>query len=241
MASHTERVGWVMMGFSTAQTLMCTLQIVVAINNESSEAVVWLAIVGVWRFAIHFFIALHLTIQRLPNILQDPRQRHYQLYVWLFIILTILAVPTVILGVVFIPSASTFGDEFYKFYIVCVCMSILDFLYGPVGDTIGWAWVKRPPPTQLPSIEPFDSLHIDEYLEIQAANRSKAITTPPIVVEAPVYTEPKAECSVCLDARKNMIVFPCAHFAICDKCVDSLKLCPICRTPITSIRRVYEM
>ena len=52
------------------------------------------------------------------------------------------------------------------------------------------------------------------------------------------------ECVVCLDSIRCMALGPCGHIAVCQNCADALmletpKLCPTCRNPVSSTLRVY--
>ena len=54
------------------------------------------------------------------------------------------------------------------------------------------------------------------------------------------------ECVVCLDERRAMLFVPCGHLCVCTTCCESIlesdaaqRLCPMCKTGITSSMRVY--
>ncbi|XP_071800461.1 E3 ubiquitin-protein ligase XIAP-like [Asterias amurensis] len=47
-------------------------------------------------------------------------------------------------------------------------------------------------------------------------------------------------CKVCMDEDANMILMPCNHFVLCSSCTKLLNDCPICRTPIREVIRVYK-
>lgn len=51
--------------------------------------------------------------------------------------------------------------------------------------------------------------------------------------------ENKRLCRICYINECNMIFIPCGHFISCLKCSQSLKICPICRSTFTDIKRVY--
>ena len=48
-------------------------------------------------------------------------------------------------------------------------------------------------------------------------------------------------CTLCADNAKNMMCVPCNHICMCETCSLSLEKqeCPICREPITDIRRFF--
>jgi len=43
----------------------------------------------------------------------------------------------------------------------------------------------------------------------------------------------RLECTVCMDAERNVLFLPCSHVAACVGCAARLDKCPICRTAIT--------
>ncbi len=65
------------------------------------------------------------------------------------------------------------------------------------------------------------------------------VTIPMPVAES--KETPKLLCSICLDNTITLLIEPCNHICICDKCINSLvsKECPICRTNISATRKIY--
>lgn len=51
-------------------------------------------------------------------------------------------------------------------------------------------------------------------------------------------------CCVCMNARKDAVLTPCGHKAMCFPCGETLKSrcrqCPLCRTEIAGVVRVFE-
>ncbi|XP_066997805.1 mitochondrial E3 ubiquitin protein ligase 1 isoform X2 [Anabrus simplex] len=48
------------------------------------------------------------------------------------------------------------------------------------------------------------------------------------------------QCVVCCDCSREIIVFPCGHFCMCEDCSDKITTnCPICRTVIESKSHAY--
>lgn len=50
----------------------------------------------------------------------------------------------------------------------------------------------------------------------------------------------ETNCSICLDAERDCLIMPCRHNVSCTRCIKSVKNCPVCRTPITDIIRIYK-
>lgn len=48
------------------------------------------------------------------------------------------------------------------------------------------------------------------------------------------------KCIICLDNKKSHLLVPCNHLCLCDNCSSiNMKSCPICRSDITSVVKVY--
>jgi hypothetical protein len=50
----------------------------------------------------------------------------------------------------------------------------------------------------------------------------------------------EAICKICYDAPLDCVLVPCRHQCTCIKCGDALDYCPICRTEIEEVIRVYR-
>jgi len=47
-------------------------------------------------------------------------------------------------------------------------------------------------------------------------------------------------CSVCMLEKKNILLSPCNHLCVCEKCSPHINfICPICRTPVKNILKVF--
>lgn len=46
-------------------------------------------------------------------------------------------------------------------------------------------------------------------------------------------------CAVCLDNEKEIMLDPCNHVCLCQKCSKAIEKCPICQQKVTSKKRVY--
>ncbi|GAB6029974.1 hypothetical protein CHUAL_005668 [Chamberlinius hualienensis] len=47
-------------------------------------------------------------------------------------------------------------------------------------------------------------------------------------------------CKICMDALPNCVFLNCGHMVTCNKCAHSVQECPICRSPIVKIQKVYK-
>eukprot|EP01084_Bolivina_argentea_P151083 263741_1 len=48
------------------------------------------------------------------------------------------------------------------------------------------------------------------------------------------------ECVICYDCEKEYLCVPCGHLSLCENCKDSVKECPICRSPCDSIIKLFK-
>lgn len=47
------------------------------------------------------------------------------------------------------------------------------------------------------------------------------------------------QCVICMNEYKSYMVTPCNHICLCKKCSTDVKKCPICRSDIVSIVKVF--
>lgn len=47
------------------------------------------------------------------------------------------------------------------------------------------------------------------------------------------------ECIVCLDAPSKVLLNPCGHAQFCNKCATQLKTCPVCRSDVLTVIKVF--
>lgn len=46
-------------------------------------------------------------------------------------------------------------------------------------------------------------------------------------------------CNICYEKEKNCLFYPCKHNFSCLGCGKNLKDCPLCKTPLENIERIY--
>jgi len=46
-------------------------------------------------------------------------------------------------------------------------------------------------------------------------------------------------CSICMEKIASIAMVPCGHLCCCEKCAAGLKLCPVCRAPVTKTQVIY--
>jgi hypothetical protein len=53
-------------------------------------------------------------------------------------------------------------------------------------------------------------------------------------------SDEEKECIICKCSIENpSAIVPCGHFKFCNECIITLKTCPICRSPVTSILKLF--
>lgn len=72
------------------------------------------------------------------------------------------------------------------------------------------------------------------YYKIHNIKKIKQNKNNNIIYPIKIYTDKSDECQICLDNNKNIIINPCGHYYFCDKCLEKIKRCPICKTNIIS-------
>jgi len=87
----------------------------------------------------------------------------------------------------------------------------------------------------------------DEKLKLEQINfeKFKLLEEEKLNKLADDQSEKKAICSICFDSDANAAVVPCGHSTFCYECISSHhvnnqnKVCPICRTEIVMIIKLY--
>ena len=47
-------------------------------------------------------------------------------------------------------------------------------------------------------------------------------------------------CIVCWESERDCVILPCRHNITCMKCIKSVKTCPVCRTQIEDLYRIFK-
>lgn len=72
----------------------------------------------------------------------------------------------------------------------------------------------------------------------KCASVRKRCSTKDFVTDEPVQKQ-GLECIVCLSAEREIVFLPCKHCCSCTMCGLSVDNCVYCRTPITSVMKVF--
>lgn len=115
-------------------------------------------------------------------------------------------------------------------------------------DDIPWEqharWFSRCAYVQLVKGKQFVQMVISEACFIDT-NEAKSDTAVPQAVkpQEPVKEEKAIEdsklCIICYSEERNVCFVPCGHVVACAKCALANSNCPMCRTAIECVQRVY--
>jgi len=62
----------------------------------------------------------------------------------------------------------------------------------------------------------------------------------PLKVEEPLEDRPAEECAVCLEKiPERVAIVPCGHTTVCKDCCSELESCPLCRTKIDKVIKLF--
>ena len=71
-------------------------------------------------------------------------------------------------------------------------------------------------------------------IAVAAADEHRGAPPPPSGAESG-----DGVCVVCMEARSCVLLLPCAHMCLCDRCAPLLRQCPVCRVAVQQRIRAY--
>ena len=88
-------------------------------------------------------------------------------------------------------------------------------------------------------INEFDQSLVTDINNITDANNVTNVTDIRLVTDHISYID--SACCICLDKSLSHAVDPCGHLCLCNnsECFSKLSNCPICRSPITKLLKVF--
>ena len=84
-------------------------------------------------------------------------------------------------------------------------------------------------------LEIIEKLPILTLVEFQRQQQQQQQEEPTITTT----TTDLDSCIICLEAKREIIMFPCKHLLSCASCTSKIITCPCCRAEIESVLRVY--
>ena len=103
---------------------------------------------------------------------------------------------------------------------------------GSVSDD-----VRRDAETRYRAIErrPTETMHRYGISEMRC--RPQPATTATVCIpEVDTY---EYKCCVCMTNPRTYAFDPCFHLCVCNRCVEQLAFCPICRKKVVTARRIW--
>jgi len=104
------------------------------------------------------------------------------------------------------------------------------------------------------AVDPFDnqdcmgSWDIDSKISTQwvddARSQSNQSSIKVVALSSTAISPRKSECVICLERPPSHLSIPCGHKAYCELCsltFGDFKDCPLCRTPITGMVKVFDV
>jgi hypothetical protein len=92
-------------------------------------------------------------------------------------------------------------------------------------------------------IDPTNSKSGQLHFLAQSISQSMTNRTPPVVASASqqLARSKEHDCVVCMERSINTVLLECGHRAVCTECAPQLHDCPICRSRILRIVRIYDV
>ena len=117
---------------------------------------------------------------------------------------------------------------------------------GPSPHAIGPAAPTAAAPTRAADASPFGySMGGDPapaQLGAEASPFGSSLFSMPAAAPAPARQPRADECPVCFGTTRECALVPCGHL-LCDSCAvvydDGGRPCPVCRTPVERVMKVY--
>lgn len=143
-------------------------------------------------------------------------------------------------------NSISFTDDLHMSNLHCKVYLIHDkFLLDDMESTNG-TWLRLSPEgtksVQVP-LKNHMVFKIGNSAMYEVEDNNK-ITSEVLAIEA----EPKLDvaangvtaCIICWEGERDCVIQPCRHNVTCMKCIKSVKVCPVCRTHIEDLYRIYK-
>ncbi|EQC42386.1 hypothetical protein SDRG_00123 [Saprolegnia diclina VS20] len=111
---------------------------------------------------------------------------------------------------------------------------------------VPWRHQSLPEPKQLALPEPEVPRDVVPSAPLLSpVNEAVAASAPPLDESGLLEAGRQRECVVCFDGPQSAVCVPCGHNAVCMRCADHLlaapvKQCPVCRSPVREIIRLFQ-
>lgn len=143
-------------------------------------------------------------------------------------------------------NSISFTDDLHMSNLHCKVYLVHDkFLLEDIESTNG-TWFRLSPES-VRSIEmPLKNKMVfkignSAMYEVEEINTVKSADV--IVEEKPKHemaVNGITACIICWEGERDCVILPCRHNVTCMKCIKSVKVCPLCRTHIDDLYRIYK-
>jgi hypothetical protein len=81
-----------------------------------------------------------------------------------------------------------------------------------------------------------------ELVLLRAKQQGHDVTIPkaPVVGATGAAVDESKLCKVCMEAEIDVVILKCGHMAVCMNCGKKLRECPICRSHIVELLRIFR-
>jgi len=91
-----------------------------------------------------------------------------------------------------------------------------------------------------------DAAHAERYITLEAERLRLAEESTKLQAMYLKRVNDSEECCICMEAPRESAIVPCGHKFFCNPCIvayhaaDSRKGCPVCRSDIVMITKIFE-
>ena len=144
-------------------------------------------------------------------------------------------------------NALSFTDDLHMSNIHCKIYLINDKFFLEDIESTNGTWLRLSPEGIISEPSPLEDgtvFKIGNSAMYEVADNKPG--SPYDIVEENNNIKPdegkqgNTLCSICWEEERNCVVLPCRHNVTCMKCVKGVKTCPICRTPIDDLYRIFK-
>lgn len=144
-------------------------------------------------------------------------------------------------------NSLSFTDDLHMSNLHCKIYLINDlFFLEDIASTNG-SWLRLSPeglksePVPLNHAMVFKIGNSAMYeVDDSIKNESKQIETEEYDGKPEGQKQGNTLCSICWEDERDCVILPCRHNVTCMKCIKGVKACPICRTPIDDLYRIFK-
>jgi len=81
---------------------------------------------------------------------------------------------------------------------------------------------------------------IETHLENVLLSKQNSVSSKIKITLVKKDEEESSLCVICMENEKKLLLIPCGHYCLCEKCKEKILQCPICRKDIQQVHIVYS-